>query len=618
MSDPIADLLAAQAKGAPTSDPIGALLHAQASAAPAAPSMDPSEGRLPFAPFGIDTGLTMPQGVSRFMAGAGKAFVDIGRGAGQLVGAVDRKDIDEAKRLDAPLMKTGAGTAGNVVGNMAALAPTVMIPGAATIGGGAAIGAASSALQPVGTGDSRLQNMAIGGAGGAAVPAAIRTWKVLKAGLVDPFTEAGRQRIVGNVLAKSAADPQQAVQNMGAIKEATPGFQPTAAQASGDAGIAAVERTARAIDPAGFGNVDQAQRGALVNALMGIAGTPEQRAAAAAARDDAAKTLYGQAFDADRMRQSLAAADVSARAPFAGVGLNAPAPDLATPGLRSLAGRPIFQDAIEQAKALAANNGNPLSDPLQSLQGLHYIKLALDDMGSPGAASALGRNANAAVNNTKAALTAELEKVSPLYGNARSAYAEMSQPINRMDIGQELYNRFVPALSDSAAVPFKTRADAYAQALRNGDQLAQNVTGLKGATIDGIMAPEQMAALHGVASDSALIGAAQNAGRGVGSDTVQKMAMSNLIDQSGLPTWVGALAPLRSVGGMVRTAGDILYTKNDETMRHLLADVLKNPSQAAAVMQKSTSAPPSAYARLLRMAGQDGAIGMSMTANASK
>lgn len=646
MSDPIADLLAAQAKGASTSDPIGAILHAQASAAPAQAAMDPSEGRLPFAPFGIDTGLTMPQGVSRFMAGAGKAFVDIGRGAGQLVGAVDRKDIDEATRLDAPLMKTGAGTAGNVVGNMAALAPTVMIPGATTIGGGALVGAGSSLLQPVGTDGSRFQNMAIGAAGGAAIPAAIRTAKVLKAGLVDPFTQAGRQRIVGNVLAKSAANPQQAVQNMNTVQAATPGFQPTAAQASGDAGIAAMERTARAIDPAGFGDVDQAQRGALVNALRDIAKTPEDRAAAVAAVDANARDLYGKAFQenvdvtptltrlASRPSMQAAEARAIALAKELGMPFNARLADMQPKtvyaGTRNLADSSVT-DVAQQYNPLTMTTHNIEADrlipsgtvpnyvdipPVDSVpvRDMHTLKMGMDALLSDPTQGIAGREA-AALKATRNKL---LDQLPDSYQVARQAHIEMNKPVNQMDIGQELYNRFVPALADGAGTPFKTRADAYAQALRNGDKLAQNVTGLKNATMDGIMTPEQMGSLHGVASDAAMIGAAQGAGRGAGSDTVQKMAMSNLIDQSGLPTWVSALAPLRSVGGMVRTAGDILYTKNDETMRHLLADVLKSPAQAAAAMQKSVGATPAAYARLLQMAGQNAAIGVSATANASK
>lgn len=117
------------------------------------PKYDPTEGMT---------------GTEKFLAGTGKAFVDIGRGAGQMLGITSQEDIDEAKNLDAPLMKTGAGRGGNLLGNVAAAAPTMLIPGVNTYTGAALVGAGMGALQPTATGESRAANMAIGGAAGAA------------------------------------------------------------------------------------------------------------------------------------------------------------------------------------------------------------------------------------------------------------------------------------------------------------------------------------------------------------------------------------------------------------------------------------------------------------------
>jgi hypothetical protein len=124
-------------------------------------------------------------GLDKFRAGVGKAFVDIGRGAGQLVGAVSRDDVAESRRLDAPLMNTGSGVAGNLAGNVALLAPTAMIPGAATIPGAAAIGAATGALQPSVSTKETMTNMALGGAGGAAGQAIANKVPGLLQGRVD-------------------------------------------------------------------------------------------------------------------------------------------------------------------------------------------------------------------------------------------------------------------------------------------------------------------------------------------------------------------------------------------------------------------------------------------------
>lgn len=97
------------------------------------------------------------------------------RGAGQALGLVSQAEVDEAKRLEAPLLATGAGTAGNIAGNVAATLPTMAIPGANTLVGSAAVGAGMGALQPTASDDRgiggmspTLSNAVMGGAGGAA------------------------------------------------------------------------------------------------------------------------------------------------------------------------------------------------------------------------------------------------------------------------------------------------------------------------------------------------------------------------------------------------------------------------------------------------------------------
>lgn len=110
--------------------------------------------------------MSFPQ---KFLAGMGKGMVDLGRGTGQMLGLVDQKAIDEARKQDAPLMNTGAGIAGNIAGNVATAAPAMLIPGANGVLGASMVGGALNALQPTGSDESRLQNAALGAltAGGA-------------------------------------------------------------------------------------------------------------------------------------------------------------------------------------------------------------------------------------------------------------------------------------------------------------------------------------------------------------------------------------------------------------------------------------------------------------------
>lgn len=589
------------------------LAYAQQQFAKQPKPIDPTEGM---------------SGTQKFLAGAGKAFYDIGRGVGTLVtdafpeaekyGLATRNDIDEAKKLDAPLMNTGAGMAGNIVGNVAAAVPTAMIPGANTVAGGAVTGAALAALQPVGAEDSRLSNMKLGAVTGAAVPLAVKTGKVLKAGLIDPFTEAGRTRIVGSTLNRAAADPQAGAANLRTASGNTPGFSPTAGQAANDAGIASVERTARAIDPAGFDAVDKSQRAALVNALRSVSKTPEERAAAVSARESAVNGLYETA------KKSTVVGD---------------------PALEALLQRPTVASGLKQAQQIAADegrnfaltnaapartvstglldaSGNPIASAIPSApatysgQGLHDLKMGIDKAITEGS-QGIGNRIASSQLSAKQAYLDWLESKIPEYGQARQTFSDMSKPINQMDIGKELYQRFVPALADGADVPFKARADALAQALRNSDDLARNVTGMKGTSMSSIMEPEQINLLNGVVKDAQMKAAAETSGKGVGSDTVQKMAMSNLISESGLPSWIASIAPLRPVGGILKTAGDFLYSKNDDTLRHLLADVLKDPQAAANAMTKA-GVDPSKIAKFLQLGAQAPVMALPAVANGAQ
>lgn len=563
--------------------------------------------------------------LERGLAGAGKAMTDIGRGAGQLLregietvsppdrrgtsfadkmGLPTREDIDYSRKLDQPLMNTTAGTVGNIGGSVVSALPMMMIPGANTIGGGALMGAAQGMMQPVGTADSRLQNAAIGGVLGGAIPAAVKTGKIAKAAFIDPITESGRAKIVGKLLRRASANPEEAIQNLETLKGATAGFQPTAGQASKDAGLASLERTAKAIQPSEFADIESSQQAALVNALRGVAGTSEQKAAAEAAREQATNALYQQAKGSTFM---------------------------ATPEFQALMERPSMQAAAQEAANLAKergqsfvmNNARPQSsslildaagNPMQTAvdaapaqyagQAMHDLKMGLDTAlkdPSRGFVEAKRQAGNA----TRQDFLNMLEEQIPAYKQARETYSAMSKPINQQEIGQALYERFVPALADNAAVPFKSRADALAQALRNGDKLAKQVTGMKNAKLSEIMSPEQMATLEGVVSDSQLRAAAQNAGRGVGSDTVQKLAMSNLVNEAGVPSWISSIA--RVPGGYAKALGNMLYGSSDEEMRNLLATTLRNPEMTAEALKKA-GVPPSEAAKWLRLSGQATAL----------
>lgn len=111
--------------------------------------------------------------VDKFLAGAGKGFMDTWRGIRQIgakMGISSEKpediqaEIDEANRLDKPLMNTKMGTFGNIV---AQGAPMLAAPGAGIIGSAVEGGLLGAAQPTVTGGASRLQNATLGAAGSA-------------------------------------------------------------------------------------------------------------------------------------------------------------------------------------------------------------------------------------------------------------------------------------------------------------------------------------------------------------------------------------------------------------------------------------------------------------------
>ncbi len=573
----------------------------------------------------------------KLLAGAGKAFYDVGRGVGTLVtdsfpgaekyGFATRKDVDEAKKLDAPLMNTKAGIAGNIGGSLALFAPTALLPGANAVTGGALIGAGLGAIQPVGTDDSRLNNMAMGGVVGGAVPAAVKGVKTVRAMLVDPFTSYGQSKIAGSLMNKAAANPSAVVDKLLSAKGETEGFLPSVGQASDDAGIASLERTARAIDPKGFDALDKSQRGALIDALKGVAKTPEDRNIASKAVEANAKKLYGEAFKENMevtpelsrlaLRPSMKNAEQRA------VGL---ADELSIPfqaRLKDMNPQHIPMDGAQVSKSSVispttrdslgmAKSAEEITIPSQPqkssyfevppvdsvpVRDMHTIKMGMDALMSDPTLGIAGRE-SAAINRTRNQL---LDSMPESYQAARKSHIEMNKPVNQMDIGTELYKRFTPALADQGGLPFKSTAQSYANALRNGDELAKSVTGLKNAKMEEIMTPEQMQILNGVAKDSATKAAAETIGRGAGSNTMQHLAMGNLASEAGVPNFISSLA--KAPGGWVKRAGDILYGNSDEQIRAKLADLLKNPQEAAQAM-KAAGATPSQIAKFLMQGTQ--------------
>jgi hypothetical protein len=494
--------------------------------------------------------------------GAGKSAVDLGRGVGQLAGVVSREDIDEAEAIDKNI--TGWGTAGQVLGTvgqlaipfgagagLARLAPAgsklaaagqglanvvtkapLSLKGAAQQG---ALGGSLGAIQPVSSDESRTFNSALGAVGGAILPLAGAGFKAVRRAM-EPVTSpqiAAARKLVEDAGGEQAlADAIQKAQAAGMSMSGSPY---TLGQAGKSAGLSATERARAAVNPENFQPIYQGQTEARIGALRGIAQDDTALLAAKESRDEAAKAVYDPAFASDLQRQSAeqATANATRSTQTGGIGGVGDAPVNLDPRLSALRGNPVIDAAKRDAQTLAKTFGKDIGDPMQSLEGLHYIKLAIDSqLNKPVANTSLGSYSDAALKSTKARLmdaivgTENAPGISPMYGSAVKQYAEMSKPINQMQVGRSLMDTLVGEATKYGANP-KQQAEAYFRALKNAPALIKKETGMS-MPLERIMTPEQMATLRKIGEDLARKVDAENLGRGVGSDTAQKLARGNI------------------------------------------------------------------------------------------
>lgn len=539
-------------------------------------------------------------------AGSGKAMKDLVLGARQITGNASQEEVDDTAQRDRALMTSGGGLLGNVgtqaasvlvpagiaassasvaprlaLAGKAVLAPSATLAGAAT---GAATGAVQAGLQPVESGHSRLGNMMIGGAAGGVVPGVSWALGTAKAAL-DPLYAGGRDLIVGRAMNEAAGGGRDAVVNaLRGAQELVPGSLPTAAEVAGNGGIAALQRTAAAVNPAAYTARSIDQNAARVAALKGIAGQPGDIAAATAAREAAAKPLYDAA--------KLATVQ----------------PDEA---LQALLSRPSLKSAWARAERLAAEEGQALGANGMTGKDLHYLKLALDDLIDTPQAAGIGKNEIRALMGTKEKLVDWLGNAIPEYRAGMEAFKAGSKPINRLQVGEALLERgtdpkgFLNARGDPTLFPGR-----FGVATNDMDRLAQQATGFNRARAADILTPQDLGTVSAVRDDLARSLTAQNLGRGAGSDTAQKLAMTNLMERAGLPAAVADLPGVSRFGKWV-------YGPTDNLMRERLAESLLTPATAAQLMEGAV--PSEARRRVmeaLMTTGQAGALGTAASLNA--
>lgn len=470
---------------------------------------------------------------------------------------------------------------------LAPLAKT--IPG--LLESGAYMGLTGGALTPVTenldnfAGQKAVQTGAGGVFGAGLAPigqVASRGYQLAKA-LVQPFTESGRKAIVGSTMRGQIrpTDVGDVVNRLNNATELVPGSQPTVGEVAESGGLSTLQRQSQSAFPDVFTPRKTSQVQARREAIYEIAGDEGKKELFGKAREDAANTLYTQAY-----KQTL---NVN-RDPVTGKMLPKANRDVANAEMADLLDTPAIQQAMKDAVILAKNERINIKDPKGSIQGLDYTKRALDKQ----IATAESDNEKRILMGVKDRLMTFLQKQSPKYAEAVATYAEGSKPINQMEVGEYLKNTLIPAIGEQGGLLNESGA-AFTKALRSPDT-ARTATGFKGATLENVFAdnPAQLQTLNAIAQDIARGDNLQKLGFSGGSNTYQNLAMANLAQKTGLPF---GLVDMPVLGAPAK----LIYKNASETMQRQLAELLTDPQAAAKLIAQ---AAPSERGRLMAAALQ--------------
>ena len=474
------------------------------------------------------------------------------------------KSYMEAESGMAPEIGKGLVGLGEYAGGPLAVGRAGLRGMAGFAGRTAGAGLTGGVLTPGGA-EERISGAGIGAAGsvlGEAAPYAVGTVKRA----VEPLYAAGHKNILSRTLQRAAGDRSADVaRELEMSASQTPGVQYTASEAApSSGGLAAIQRWAEQATPEDYAFRRKTNVEARRAALEGIAGTEADKLTAIATRETEAGPLYEAA------KAKLVPVDKE---------------------LQSLLKRPSMALALNQAKDIAAEQGTPIPKDLIdaitsgevpadiSGEALHWIKVGLDNLRSMPKES-IGKEQQRAIKGTVDAFEKWRGENIPVYAQAQEKFAELSKPISRMEVGKSLYEKLSPALSDYGSLTRET-AESYARALRNADVTAQQATGFRGARFADIMQPSDLETYASVAKDLTRQAESSTAGRGIGSNTFQNLAMQNLSERAGFPgTMIGKVMRMPLI--------DYAYTRAEQEMQKELADTLLNPKRTAALLRRGS------------------------------
>jgi hypothetical protein len=428
------------------------------------------------------------------------------------------------------------------------------------VSGAALAGGAGGMLREgdVGTAGQMAGSLAAGmvAPGGPKLPITQRIVGAPKT-LVQPFTEEGRQVMIGGVLNKLATNPAAAQARLAEAAPLVPGVRPTTAAAAFDPGLAAAETSIRGLDVAGsqFGQRLSENQQALLDAYRRLSGGPGSIPRAEAKRSSITGPMRTDAFD---MRAPVSVDAIEAQIQST----------LSDPAKQRTQVISAMQEVRNLIKARTAPDGT--IDPV----ALYSVRKDIGDImsGKLQGEKANLRLARGELADLMPVIDNVIESGAPGFNAYMSKYAKMSKPIDQMRLLQDIEARVTtgqpnvvtgePVLAaGQLRRQLATRADEIgtdlsAPAQRRLDNIITEINRGMAATAPGVKVP--------------------------GSDTFKNMSMGNLIGK----IFSESLATNTTLRTMTRPL-DFLYKLPDDKLQQLLVEAMLDPQLAAVMMSKA-------------------------------
>jgi len=388
--------------------------------------------------------------------------------------------------------------------------------------------------------------------------------------VVQPFTQAGREVIVGNVLRKLSTDPDLAASRLAQAQPLVPGVFPTTAATAFDPGLASAETAIRALDQSGsFATRLSANQQALLDAYRRISGKPGSVAAAETKRTEVTRPMREQAF-----------AGVTVDPATFQTGINL----VVNKAIDNVMASPVgVRMDVENAMKWATDRIAKAKTPMQ----LYEVRkdLASAAGGKYNQENPSLRLAGGQLKDVIKAVDDVIDASAPGFKSYINKYSKMSGPIDQMKMLQDIERRVTTGQPNlMTGEPVLAAGSLRRQLASKAEELDLKLSIPAQKRLDNIIDEIN----RGMAATAPGV-------RAPGSDTFKNMSMGNLIGR----VFSESMATNTTLRTMTRPL-DFLYKLPDDQIQQLLVQAMLDPNLASVMMSKANIMKVEPLAKSLR------------------